>query len=516
MTKDSSFRRPLVNEEGPRLTVFRDLFRHSEADGKLSSGLKRSVASISRVLRGAGGQLVVRVNRSQFSRNMGAGSIMALIGACLSVLSYPIYLRYLGYHRYGLWLVLSVVVSVTQLGSLGIPWALMKLVAEDHGQGDWEGVKTYINISCGILLGVGLIFLGAVILIRPFILSWFRLSGADAATVYALLPYVGALSVLVLLFSTFNAAVGGLGRMDLTSYNETLVQVLIVCFCGLLLYLGFDIRGMLIGTLSGYVVAQVISFTQVQMMMPISIIGRTRINGRKARKLLTTGGWILGGSVFTMMLLPFSRLMLSRYAGLEAVAVNDMCLTGSLRVKTVFDAAFRPMIPEVSSHLVQGKTNLRSRVLSIDRKAMHVTLAVALPTFIGLMIVMNPLLHLWLHRSFNPLLPNTFRIALVGAFASLLGSSAYYMLIGLGNARDMAFSSAIQFLVNAGVLLGIGLSYKHLTVGEAATAFGMATASCTLYLRIRMRFLLRSKDPLSEHFPLAGGDAVTKTPAEGF
>src|ERR1700677_3956670 len=131
------------------------------------------------ILVGVLGRIVSRLRGSQFNRNMGAGSIMALAGTCLSVLSYPIYLHYLGYHRYGLWLVLSVVVSVAQLGNLGIPWALMKLVAEDHGHGDWEGIKTYINIGCGILLAVGLIFIGVVMLIRSFILSWFKLSGAD-------------------------------------------------------------------------------------------------------------------------------------------------------------------------------------------------------------------------------------------------------------------------------------------------------------------------------------------------
>jgi O-antigen/teichoic acid export membrane protein len=459
------------------------------------------------VLRAALGQLFSRLQGSQFNRNMGAGSIMALVSVCLSIVSYPIYLHYLGYHRYGLWLVLSVVASVAQLGNLGIPWALMKLVAEDHGHGDWEGVKTYINISCGILLAVGLIFLGAVILIRSYILYWFKLSGADAKIVFSMLPYVAVLSLLVLLFSTFNATVGGLGRMDLTSYNETLVQVLIVLFCAFMLYLGFDLRGMVIGTLSGYAMAQVISFVQVQRMMPIPLLARTHMSRHKARQLLSTGGWILGSSVFTMMLLPFTRLMLSRYAGLEAVAVNDVCLTGSLRVKTIFDAAFRPMMPEVSSLQVKGNADLHSRVRSIDRKALLVAFAFALPTFIGLMTVMNPLLHVWLHRSFNPLLPNTFRIALVGAFASLLGASAYYMLIGLGNARDAAYSTAILFIVNAAVLLALAFWMKQITVGEAAMAFGVAAASSTFFLRLRIRFLLRSRDALLDPFPLRRSNA---------
>lgn len=482
----------------------------------MSEAPERSCDPKYRVLTGVFGRVVSRLRGSQFNRNMGAGSIMALVGTCLSVLSYPIYLHYLGYHRYGLWLVLSVVVSVAQLGNLGIPWALMKLVAEDRGHGDWEGVKTHINISCGILLAIGLVFVGAVMLVRSYIISWFKLSGADAAIVYTLLPYVAALSVLVLLFSTFNSAVGGLGRMDLTSYNETLVQVFVILFCGLLLYVGLDLCGMVVGTLAGYVVGQVISFIQVQRIMPIPLVARTQINRNKARRLLSTGGWIMGGGVFTMMLLPFTRLMLSRYAGLEAVAVNDMCLTGSLRVRNIFDSAFRPMMPEVSSHRVKGEVDLYDRVRSIDRKAWLVIFAFALPTFIGLMIAMNPLLHLWLHRSFNPLLPSTFRIALVGAFASLLGSSAYYMLIGLGGARDAAYSSAVQFAVNAAVLLAIALRGKHLTVGEAAMAFGIATAASTLYLRLRIRLLVRSKHALSEPFLEAESDAVAHTPAAGF
>ena len=437
---------------------------------------------------------------------MGAGSIMALVGTCLSVISYPLYLHYLGYHRYGLWLVLSVVVSVAQLGNLGIPWALMKLVAEDHGHGDWEGVKTYVNIGCGIILAVGLIFVGVVTLVRNDILYWFKLSGADAAIVYSMLPYVAMLSVLVLLFSTFNAALGGLGRMDLTSYNETLVQIFIILFCGLLLYLGLDLRAMVLGTLAGYVLAQVISFSQVQRMMPIPLIARTSMSPHKARQLLGTGGWILGGGIFTMMLLPFTRLMLSRYAGLEAVAINDMCLTGSLRVRNIFDAAFRPMMPEVSSLRVKRNANIRDRIRSIDRKAFLVTISVALPTFIGLMIVMNPLLHIWLRRSFNALLPGTFRITLIGAFASLLGSAAYYMLIGLGRARDSAYSTAIQFVVNASVLLTIAFCFSHITVGQAAFAFAFATASSTLYLRMRIYILARSKDTLLYPFTLSGSD----------
>jgi O-antigen/teichoic acid export membrane protein len=249
---------------------------------------------------------------------------------------------------------------------------------------------------------------------------------------------------------------------------------------------------MVLGTISGYAVAQVISFAQLQRTMPIPLIARTQMSSLKAKQLLGTGGWILGGGIFVMMFFPFTRLMLSRYAGLEAVAVNDMCLSGSMRVRNIFDSAFRSMMPEVSGLSAVASANLYGRVRSIDRKAHLLNLVIALPVFIGLMFAMNPLLHLWLHRSFNPLLPNTFRIALVGAFTSLLGSSAYYMFIGLGRARESAYSAGIQFFVNGVVLIALTCFYKRLTVGEAATAFGIATTCSTIYLRARIYLVTRS------------------------
>jgi O-antigen/teichoic acid export membrane protein len=451
-------------------------------------------------------RLLSKLRGSQFNRNMSAGSMMAVIGSCLAIVSYPIYLHFLGYHRYGLWLVLSVVVSVAQLGNLGIPWALMKLVAEDHAHEDWEGVKTYINIGCGIILGIGLLFVSGVLLARSYIVHWFKLSGSDAAMVQSMLPYVALLSVLVLLFSTFNASLGGLGRIDLTSYNETLAQVFVIAACSLLLFLGLDMRGMVFGTLVGYLAAQAISFAQVQSVLPIPLIARTRISRAKARQLLGTGGWIMSGSVFTATFIPFTRLMLSRFAGMEAVTVNEICLTGSMRVRSVFELAIRPMMPEISNLRVKDQSKLADHIRRMDRKAFLVSFGAALPVFILLFLAMNPLLHLWLHKSFNSALPNTFRIALVGAFASLLACSAYYMLIGLGRAQDAAYSAAIQFAVNAALLLGIAIFTGHVTVGQAAMSFGVAAAASTLYIRLRLSVFMRPENNSGNSFQLKGSD----------
>ena len=73
---------------------------------------------------------------SQLRINMASGVVVTVISAVAMMAAYPIYLRFLGYEKYGVWLVLATVLSFAQLGNLGIGQAVMKMVAEEHGHGD--------------------------------------------------------------------------------------------------------------------------------------------------------------------------------------------------------------------------------------------------------------------------------------------------------------------------------------------------------------------------------------------
>ena len=58
--------------------------------------------------------------------------MLFVIGNILILLvSYPIYLKYLGIEFYGLWAILSVVVSFSEFARLEIDIAVIKYVAEE-------------------------------------------------------------------------------------------------------------------------------------------------------------------------------------------------------------------------------------------------------------------------------------------------------------------------------------------------------------------------------------------------
>jgi len=86
--------------------------------------------------------MIKRLLRSQLRINMASGLATSAINTVVVAIAYPVYLHFLGYERYGVWLVLATVLTFAQLGNLGIGPAVMKLVAEEHGRGDIAGVPT--------------------------------------------------------------------------------------------------------------------------------------------------------------------------------------------------------------------------------------------------------------------------------------------------------------------------------------------------------------------------------------
>ena len=88
---------------------------------------------------------------SQLRINMLSGTATTIVNIIVMAVGYPLYLHFLGYEQYGVWLVLTTVLSFASLGTLGIGTAVMKLVAEEHGRGLPETAGHGIR-SCGARL----------------------------------------------------------------------------------------------------------------------------------------------------------------------------------------------------------------------------------------------------------------------------------------------------------------------------------------------------------------------------
>ncbi len=150
--------------------------------------------------------MIKKLISSQFRINMVSGVVTSVVNTVVMVIGYHIYLHFLGYEKYGVWLVLATVLTFAQLGNLGICPAVMKLVAEEHGRKDIESIQQYVTSVLVLLCLCGTVALIVILALKYHIIAAFKLSNEkNARDVLLLLPHIGILSIYVFVAQVLEA-----------------------------------------------------------------------------------------------------------------------------------------------------------------------------------------------------------------------------------------------------------------------------------------------------------------------
>jgi O-antigen/teichoic acid export membrane protein len=449
--------------------------------------------------------MIKRILSSQLRINMVSGTMTTAINAVVMVVAYPVYLHFLGYEKYGVWLVLATVLTFAQLGDLGISPAVMKLVAEEYGRGDIKGIQHYVTTALALLCISGIVALIVILVLKNQIVAAFKLSDENAKMVLWLLPYIGVLSIYVLVVQVLEAALSGLERMDLTNYIQSLGRGVGVTVSGLLLSTGFGVKSLLIGSILSYLFIHIASLVCIRRIAPIHLLRMGNIDTQRCGRLLRFGSAVFGGSLIAMLFSPFNKLMLSRYAGVSTIPIYEIAFTGSMYVKAVIQTGFRALMPEISRIGANITVQAKNRILQLNSRAMKFVFLLGVPLYAALIIFAPLLLKLWLGERCVETLPGAFQIMLIGTFLSLLCVPAYYTLMGLGRVHYCFLSQVIQGIVNAGavgiILLFAGTVSIRSVASVVVLAMGVTTFYVILqYLRTMRQFL---------HSPTSQNSAVS-------
>jgi O-antigen/teichoic acid export membrane protein len=431
-----------------------------------------------------------RVFGSQLRLNMVAGTLSAVAQVVIASLSYPLYLYYLGYEAYGLWLSLSVVLTLAQFGNIGIAPAVSKVVAEEFGREDLEAVRSYVSTALLALLSTGILIVIVTILSRPYLIASLKLSPSNAANAHDLLPFMAILSVSVIQTEALNAVLAGLGRTDLANYSQVASRVIVLTCSATLLHYGFGINSLLVANFLGCSVLYASTTFAVTKITGSSLLRPSTFSLNRLRQLVTFGGAMFTCSLLGMLVSPFNRFILARYVGLSSVPIYELCYTASMQARGVIESGLRALMPEISRIRGHAVHDGPARVEALNRQAFRLILSAGVPMYLLLLLLCAPLLQIWLGARFSPELPKVFRILLVATFASLLGVPVYYTLIGLGRVRELVVSNCLQSASNVGVtilFLTIGVSLSAATA-SLATAVGMAVSSLYLTMFLKKRF----------------------------
>ncbi len=419
---------------------------------------------------------------------MVSGIVTAVINTAVLFVAVKIYLHFLGWETYGVWAILATVLTFAQLGDVGISQSIIKLVAEGYGRGDIEDIQRYVTTALTMLCLSGAVILAIILVFKGPIVDAFKLSDKDSRTVLWLLPYISILSVYVLLVQSFNSILSGMGRMDLVNYIQSIGRMLSVIIVIILLSSGFGVVSLLIGSTISYLFIHVASFICIRRIAKIYFLRMRNLDPQRGKRILSFGGVVFSGSILSMFLGPFNKIMLSRYAGVSTVGVYELAFTASMVVRGLIEAGLRPLMPAVSRIGVNMTTDIKNKISQMNVRLLKLICLFGGSLYCVLAIFSPLLLKLWLRDRFIETLPGVFRIMLVATFLTLLGVPAYHTIIGLGKLRSFLTATVISTIGNFVLVIAYYCLMGHISVYSVGICMVISFAVSTIYLIYKARY----------------------------
>jgi len=384
-----------------------------------------------------------------------------------------------------------VVITFAQFGNFGIGPAVTRYVAVSYEQADSRAVEEYTSAALFTLLVSGGCVFVVILLFRFQIISLFEIDGENHLLALWLLPYVGVLSLYLMVARIFMAILTGLGRMDLSNYIRTISRIIGIIAALLLLNSGKGVGSLLVGYFVTELIGHIACIISVKRIIPIRFLCFGKLKISTVKKLMSFGSGLLGANMISMLLTPFNKIMISRYIGLESVAVYEIVYNSAMSMRSIAASGIGALTPEMSR--LSAKADLyKKRIDHIYRRTIWMMLMLGIPLFLVVFLLATPLLTFWLQDGFNPMLPNAFRIMLIGAFISLLGIPAYFTITGLGYSGKIFFCHAILAVLNVLIVISFIVLFEDLSVNIFFIAIALGTLGSTIYLLIQYKLLSRN------------------------
>lgn len=353
----------------------------------------------------------------------------------LLFLSTRYFVEYLGEQKYGLWMFLTAIVASTQILTIGLSGAAIKVVSNELGRG--AGVKVIEGIA-NTVVGIALVA-GTLVSLTIMILAvagWQRFSMNNAYLDMTL----AAATVLVFLEFIDNSLSSVLKGGEY--FRETAKIEVIFKTAQILIALAVVIISANI--LALYFTLVIVAFTRliIKMATMKRIYGirhvRPAFDYSSQLMVFAKWGWLQGFGGF--MFATFDRLLVGYVLGVEALAYYSLILMIPQQIHSLAGATVSVVYPRISN---LHSTNQIGAIKVLQSKiGKIIVFAAAIPSLIFL-IFSDIIFRLWLGKDFPADAMATLLPLTLAFFLLSLNVFPYYMLLGLGHVRYVAVVNLI-------------------------------------------------------------------------
>jgi len=421
---------------------------------------------------------------SQLKKNMFSGALTSGANAVFPIVTYPIYLNYLGTDKYGFWVTISVILAFGQLGELGISTAIIKYVAGEYGKRNFKAITEYISTSFYILMLTSLIFICILAFFSLQIAEFLKIKDIFIYEGGNLIFFVGVLSAFSFFVNVMRGAVAGIGRLDICNYVSIFSKIVqIILVVGLLMN-GYGVWSLYFGFLLNFFLSLVLYVFVLKYIYHIKVFKPAAFKIQKLKELFKFGGTLITGNIACMLVMPFNKVIIAKFIGLSEVTYYEIAIKISGAIRDLYVKTLEPILPKISEVYGKATESLKS-VFNIRKKSIRFIVLSASPLFLLIFIFTNPILRIWLGNNFDIEIAIALRILLIGRFINLLVVPDFFMFIGIGKVKYSVGEEWIRSIVNVLVIMIIVFLSMNVTLRGVVIINMISIAAGVIFLKYK-------------------------------
>lgn len=431
-------------------------------------------------------------------RNVFSGMFYAAGNILILVVSYPIYLKCLGMERYGLWAILAVVINFTAIGNLGIDISITKYVSEEYGRKNKSGMKKYFSTAIISLLIPSILMCVVLVPSRAFVISILNIPDKYISIINTLFIYIVVLSVSIFFVKVIDGALRGVGRVDLANYYNLGAKAVSVMITIILLRFDYGIWSLFWGQVVLYSLLGFLAFFTIYRELGYLFFSIYSFDWGCLRKIAGFGGTMTASSLISIVIVPFNKVVISRYIGLVEVSYFEIASRAMSQIKSVFTLGIRAIMPKISELSAVGR-DVNGKITSILKKAIKLVLYLAIPAFLMFFFLAPFLFKLWLSGLYAPEIAMASRIIMIGYIMNLLSVPYYYAFMGTGKVAYCFIAYMVQAVLNA-VIISAFIVLGFINFYLIVSIYSLSCATSAILLMVlfwRSRVLDNDKKAVS-------------------
>ncbi len=417
----------------------------------------------------------------QLLRNAASGPVRYGSAALLGMVVTPFALHVLGAEAFGVWALAGAVLSTLQLLDLGLTRAITRAVAAAIGDEDpTEAARVLASGRAALVVlavaGSGLVWSG-----RHWLASdLFHVPAPLLPEASYVIAGTALVAAIQLVLAPYQAALEGVGRMDLSNAIDTGQRIASSLGVVVVLALGWGLAGLvwknlLTATLTG------VGYRWALRRHALAVAQQPITwNSVRVRKLLGFGRHVQVANAGGTLIEPVTKTVLARVGDMSTVALFELAwrVVASLSAATM--AAATALFPAAATARAaeRGRTGQDSLVDSLYHQAAGLVAWFTVPIYATVVALASTFAVVWLGQNYAAV-GEAIAILAIGWLVALLSLPAFLVAQAAGHERMSTIASLVTAASAVGGVLVLAPEYG-VRGAAGGIAFGLVAGAVAI------------------------------------